>query len=524
MRRTPLKAEPHCSADPAASQQLSRANATEQFNQRTELWLVAPTTRVAVDYASTVAYSQQGLTWWRTCRVALSLGFFMATGGWLLLVRPDLNSGPMGVTIRAALFVVRYLIFWGLAWLLIRVIDPDVLVSSRTGLQTLFQVLPATVVAVLVLILGAVFVIAQIATSTWGTRAPLMITFDDQIVYGVARPLLILVTCLLLSGQVPDEGPPSKLVTAAAAAVILATVRMLVVAATVFPVSIQRYVGPRAFPQLVVADVGRELHGGALVLLVFRTGLLAEMLRLSLRRGDTVAVTSTLEAITDFQSAYLAVREVQPEVREFRMEDGSRREGWLASDLQRGLIAAGEEALRIGASGDDGNGICRTMGQLTRRFDDAGDAQDASRCIDGLTELATNYLQISANGTTNLFTEPVLQLALVEANSEDRGHVDIASHAIAGWALGAAYARYHLHRDFHPMQPRSIEVFGPQPPWQQALELIAGDPDWQHRWANKLGDPKSLVQVIAEVVNAAQQHANRHGISMPNLTPPQDGA
>jgi hypothetical protein len=67
----------------------------------------------AVNYASTVTNDQQRLTWWRTCRVALSLGFFMVTGGWLLLVRPNLNSGPTGVTIRAALFVVRYLIFWG---------------------------------------------------------------------------------------------------------------------------------------------------------------------------------------------------------------------------------------------------------------------------------------------------------------------------------------------------------------------------------------------------------------------------
>jgi hypothetical protein len=457
---------------------------------------------------------------WRTGSLWVQLAFFFVAGGWLLVVRPQLNAGPAGVITRVALFVLRYLIFWAGLWLVVWLIDPGLLVGSRTGLQTLFQVLPPTVVAVLVLILGAVFVIAQVVTSTWGTRAPVMITLDQQVVFVVARPLLILMASLLLSGQVPDEGSPSAAVTAAAAVIVLATIRMLVIAATSFPASIQKYIGPRTFAQFVVSNVRRECDGGALGLVVFRTGLLAEMLRMALRRGDSVAVSSTLEAIADFQASYLASRENQPALRDFRTEDGSVREGWLASDLQRGLVAAGEEALRVGASADDGNAICRTMARLADQFDNAGEFPDALRCIDDLTELATNYLQISISGTTNLFTEPVFQLAWVEANAEDRSHRDTASYALAGWALGAAYARYHLQRELHPMRPRSIQVFGPHPPWEETIALVARDGDWQQRWVNKLSEPGSLVQVMAEIMSAAQQHAEQHGRPRPSFLPP----
>jgi hypothetical protein len=153
---------------------------------------------------------------------------------------------------------------------------------------------------VLVLVLGAAFVIAQVVTSTWGTRAPLMIALDPRLVGVLAPPLLILVASLLLAGQVPDEGAPSNAVTAVAAVLVGATIRMLVTAAVSVPTNIQQYIGPRAFAQFVVADVRRECDGGALGLVVFRTGLLAEMLRMALRRGDSVAVSATLEAIGDF--------------------------------------------------------------------------------------------------------------------------------------------------------------------------------------------------------------------------------
>jgi len=429
-------------------------------------------------------------------------------GGWLLSVRPDLNTGPTGVIFRLTWFVIRYVVFWALVWLVVWSVDAHLLVRSRTGLQTVLQVLPPTVVAVLVLVLGATFVIAQVVTSTWGTRAPLMITLDPQVVGVLAPPLMILVASLLLSGQVPNEGMPLNAVTAAATVLVLATVRMLVTAVVSVPTNIQQYIGPRAFTQFVVADVRRECEGGALGLVVFRTGMLAEMLRMALRRGDSVAVAATLEAMIDFQSAYLASRESRPELRVFHTEDGTVREGWLALDLRRALVVAGEEALRVGSSGGDGNAICRTLGVIADRFDDADDFQDVATCMDGLTELATNYLQLGAGGATNLYTEPVFQLAWLEGSAESRKHREAAAHALAGWALGAAYARYHLGRELHPMQPRSIGVFGPDPPWSEALELINA-PDWEQRWVNKLSEPESLQHVIAEIGRAAKEHAQR---------------
>jgi hypothetical protein len=58
------------------------------------------------------------------------------------------------------------------------------------------------------------------------------------------------------------------------------------------------------------------------------------------------------------------------------------------------------------------------------------------------------------------------------------------------------------------MQPRSIHLFGSDPPWSEALELIS-DPDWQQRWVNKLSEPESLQHVIVEIGRAAEEHARR---------------
>src|SRR3954469_6303383 len=83
--------------------------------------------------------------------------WFMALGGFLLL-EPSRRGGTRGVLLRLILGVARFCVFWALVWVVIWRVNPTLLVGSRSGLQTVFQVLPATTVALLVLVLGSLFV------------------------------------------------------------------------------------------------------------------------------------------------------------------------------------------------------------------------------------------------------------------------------------------------------------------------------------------------------------------------------
>jgi hypothetical protein len=213
----------------------------------------------------------------------LSAAWFLALGGFLAL-NPRRASGVSGIQLRIVLYCVRYVAKWSLVAGAFWLWAPTWFVASRTGLQTALQVLPATTIAVFVLVLGSVYVIAQTAVSTWGTRAPVMFGFDNQLQSLLARPLILAITVLLLSGQVPDQGSPPEAVTATVAACAVATVGMILSSALLMPALVQRYSLPRGFPQFVVESVEHELEGGKAELVVFRGPMFGEMLRLALRQ------------------------------------------------------------------------------------------------------------------------------------------------------------------------------------------------------------------------------------------------
>jgi len=194
----------------------------------------------------------------------------------------------------------------------------------------------------------------------------------------------------------------------------------LFVATAITPSIVQQFTLPRAFPQLVVEDLDREYEGGQLELVVFRGPMLGEMLRMALRRGDSLSVQTTLEAIGDYQRAYLRARAREPGIRTFVTEGGATRAGWLAADLCPALVSAGEDALRLGGAGHDLNEIARVLAAMGSAFDAVGDTDDVSECIDALTSLATTHTQVSA-ATLNIFAEPVGQLAWLEGDAEQRG-------------------------------------------------------------------------------------------------------
>src|SRR3954452_16438080 len=122
--------------------------------------------------------------------------WYLGLGGFLLL-SPRLNSGGSGVLLRWLLFILRTLVAWTLVWLFTLWAAPGWLTSSRAGMQTALQVLPATAVALLVLVLGSLYAVVQVALSNWGSRAPVMLMFDEYVGAAVIRPLLLVAATLL---------------------------------------------------------------------------------------------------------------------------------------------------------------------------------------------------------------------------------------------------------------------------------------------------------------------------------------
>src|SRR5207302_4064716 len=111
--------------------------------------------------------------------------------------------------------VVSFVVFWALVWLGVWVLAPDLLVAGHGGLQTMLQVVPATVVAIFVLVLGSALVVAQQSIAAYGNRAAMVIVDDATFRSLVVRPLLLSVVTLLLAGSVPAHGAPPHSVSAA---------------------------------------------------------------------------------------------------------------------------------------------------------------------------------------------------------------------------------------------------------------------------------------------------------------------
>jgi hypothetical protein len=76
-------------------------------------------------------------------------------GQWRADISARMGVGVRGAALRVWLFVSTYLAFWAVVAFLFWWLAPTWFVGSRVGLQTVLQVLPAVVVAVLVLILGS---------------------------------------------------------------------------------------------------------------------------------------------------------------------------------------------------------------------------------------------------------------------------------------------------------------------------------------------------------------------------------
>lgn len=441
-------------------------------------------------------------------------GVFRFVFGGFLLGVPGWRSGPKGQGLRLCVFIAQYLAAWGFVWWLMWAglnerwsESATWLIDSTSGLQTALQVLPATVVAVLVLVLGSLYAIAQLAISSYGSRASVMLTFDEDVREAVARPLLLAAATLLLSGQVPDGAlHPSPAVTAAVTTTALATVVMLAQAATLLPAILLRYTLPRGFARYVIEDVEDELVDGSTGLVVMRIGLLGEMLKQGLKRSDSVTVASVLEALSDFQIRYLNALEVEPRVRDHVLEDGMSRKMWLAEDLTHALVSAGQEAIKLFAPERDANDIANALGGMASRFIDHDQSEDALCCIEGLTELGTTSHMITPGGALNYYAIPAEILARVEFKAEEKSDRSVAAQALAGWSLSVSYPTFHFGAPGHPAMEHSIKLFGQSPPWAEAKAIMSSG-EWLAKWANKLDSQEGSAPVLAALSEAQGLHA-----------------
>jgi hypothetical protein len=433
-------------------------------------------------------------------------------GGWLRII-PGLRSGGGGVTTNLFLFVVHYLAFWAAVWWLQWCGLTDAwdasatwFVDSRAGLQTALQVLPATIVAILVFALGAIFVVAQLAITAYGQRAAVLLGLDGEVHTLIVRPVVLGAGALLLAGQVPDRGDPSSAVTAAVATLVIATVVMIFASAATLGVILSRYTAPRGFPLHVVDPVGNELADGSTDLVVLRGPLLGEALKLALRRGDTISAIAILEAYRSFVDQYLAALQVQPSVRSHTTDDGSERQHWLAEDVVSSLVSAGGDGLKFMAPETDVQAVGRTLGGVAENFMRAGEDDDARICMEGLIELGTSSHQITPGGAVNFYGQPAAALAALEAVAEALGKPDLAEYALAGWLLTIAYPAFHFRAPRHPEWDWCIQALGPNPPWAAAKARVQS-PEWTHTWANKqYKGPKPLLKAAR---NAERDHRQR---------------
>ncbi len=176
----------------------------------------------------------------------------------------------------------------------------------------MFLVIPAAVIALLVLILGSILVVAQQTMTAYGTRAALMLAGDTRAQGSIARALLISVAAVLLAGQLPEHGRPAPSITAGAATLALATAFSILVVARQLTVILLRYTAPVAFAAAVLEGVESTLARGKTSRIVFRVPLFGEMMKSCIRRGDSIGTTVAVDGLIRFTQAYIRGTRSQP--------------------------------------------------------------------------------------------------------------------------------------------------------------------------------------------------------------------
>jgi hypothetical protein len=442
-------------------------------------------------------------SWWSAASTAV---------GVVLLTPFARRFQPAHLAVYAVnVYVARYLFWllaiWGVQWWLC----PTWLVSSRAGLQTLFQVIPAVIVAILVFVLGALFVIGQQVLTAYSSRAALLLIHGTALRGAVIRPLVITLAAVLLAGQVPDGGQPSHAVTAAAATLVLATVLVVRSSGVVLLAAFTEYTSPVNFVKAVLDHVDLYLEQGVPQMVRFRVVLLGDMARLAIRRGDSASLKAATGGLIDFQDIYIAVGQEIPQARTYAYDD-HEQEGWLGEELSEALGTSMDEVLAGPGSEADFEKVANALNHAALRFTVTGFETEAVWMADALASSAVSVHQVTPSGTVNMQAKASPGLAEMERSAETQGIHDLAVTALANWCLVQSYAATQFGLDVHPRWNEDLQLLGDDPPWWDAGELIMSD-EFTSRWFNKM--PAGPSAVIAALLASVERHAQQHGQPVP---------
>lgn len=379
-------------------------------------------------------------------------------------------------------YVFAFITKWAVVWAALAMLAPAWLLPSDSAVGTIAEVLPALMVSIFVFILGAFFVVNQQATHIHSNRASLLLLYDTQVHHAVARPLIISVATLALALVIPQDAGGA--VAALALVLVLATGFTLVSAATLLPYLITRVTAPRNFALFATDGIDVLLEGGATGLVVYRVGLLGEMLKRGVRSGDSLQLREALGGLESFHQIYLDASAENPGARIHEYENASAV-GWLGEEMVSALVSAGQEAIGGDVANEDANRISRTLAGFGVRSADAGHREEYERAVDGLGELGTCTQQMKVPGLINVYSEPVYGLAAQLAPATEHLGDEAAARALAVWALVIAYDVQHLGTYGHVYWDRSLRLWPDKTPWGEAHDYTETEVFHNH-WANKL--------------------------------------
>lgn len=445
-------------------------------------------------------------------------------GGALLVTRlwPSIPAERITLVSRFFNVAVNFMLNGVMLWLVIWLLIPRMLGTSAAGMGTLAQAIPATIVALFVFTLGALVGIAQLSINAYGQRAALMLVEDHAVAVTVIRPLILAVFSLVLAGQIPDIGIPSEAVTAGFATLAILTVGIIVQSVALLGGTLLRYTAPITFSDLVVEDVPGHLSVGAVSLVRWKVPMFEEMAKLAIRRGDSAAVTASLQGLRRIAEAYTTAygSGEAPEVRGMPFPEADpplTMYGWLGHDLQESLTRIGEDALRQGAPTADSDHTVDSIEDATGGFIRAGLLPEAKRLIEGLILLGCTSHQVGS-GYVNQIVRPAPSLVRVMKLSQAYGARYLAAYALTGWALVISYADEHFGGPDQPLgrHPNwwpGLRTMGDAPPFDAAGAILDGA-EWQQKWANQMNWSVAFVAFMLAVAKES------HPLAISGAPPP----
>lgn len=362
---------------------------------------------------------------------------------------------------------------------------PTWLVSTRTGLQTILQAIPATVIALFVLAFTTLFVVVQQAVLVFSSRTPLLLASDSRVKRLVARTALIAIVATVLGSTIPDDDNPPTWLTAGGATVVIATVLLVVNYGRFVTSIIVEYSAPRTFILLVVEPIRRLLVSRRpdLLQIRLRISVVGQSLRYALRRDDSEGTSAALEGARLIYGAYASAQEGRSHLRQISFPDSGPIVGWVGIELSRIFVDATEEALRLSAPQNELDGLVDNLGAVTKLSIEAHQDIDTHPLVEGLLFLSMSPYQ-SAEGVTNYLVRTGPALASSEAIAENEGCESIAVEALAALSAAMVFFRLRSGQD-HPALRECVDKLGPNPRWDEAINLVS-EASWKSRWVNQL--------------------------------------